>query len=82
MIPISRQNVDVVWQNVVGMAFGIALEHGRTLDEQIADHESRVKLEKEIGRLEKLARAKKRLKRKFELAQKMRILQKEVEAYV
>ncbi len=67
MIPISGQNMDVVWQNVVGMVSGIALEHDRTLDEQIADHDNMMKLEKEIARLEKLARAEKQPKRKFEL---------------
>lgn len=82
VIPISGQNMDVVWQNIVGMVSGIALEHGRTLDEQIADHENKVKLEKEIARLEKLAWAEKQPKRKFELVQRMRILQKEMEAYV
>lgn len=79
VIPISGQNMDAVWQNIVGMVSGIALEHGRTLDEQIAGHDSRVKLEKEIARLEKLARAEKQPKRKFELVQKMRKVQSELE---
>lgn len=76
VIPLSGQNMDVVWQNVVGMVSGIALEHGRTLDEQIAEHDNRVKLVKEIARLEKLARAEKQPKKKFELVQQMRSLQK------
>lgn len=78
VIPISGQNMDVVWQNVVGMVSGIALEHGRTLDEQIADHENKERLEKQIARLEKLARAEKQPKRKFELVQQMRTLQQQI----
>ena len=79
-IPITGQNMDVVWQNVVSQVSGIELAHGKTLDEQIADHDKRAKLEKEIARLEKLARAEKQPKKKFELVQQLRALKQQIGA--
>ena len=50
----------------------INIGKGKTLDEQIAIDESRQKIEKEIDRLEKLARAERQPKKKYELVQRIR----------
>ena len=55
---------------------GITIDQGNTLDEQIAADEYRQKIEKEIAKLEKQARAEKQPKKKFELAQRVRALKK------
>ncbi|MDD5796694.1 MAG: DUF4391 domain-containing protein, partial [Oscillospiraceae bacterium] len=57
-----------------GEVGGFEIEQGNTLDEQIAINEKRQKLEKEITRLEKKARAEKQPKKKFELVQKIKKL--------
>ena len=55
------------------------VESGHTLNEQIALDDKRAKLQKEIDKLEKQARAEKQPKKKFELVQRIRTLQREME---
>lgn len=69
-------DLDAVWENLIVQVGGITIEQGNTLDQQIAADEKREKLLKEIARLEKLARAEKQPKKKFELVQ---IIQKKRE---
>ena len=57
----------------------IHIENDNSLDEQIICDEKRAKLEKEIARLEKLARAEKQPKKKFELVQQIKKLKVEME---
>ena len=64
-------DLDAVWQNVIVQIGGIQIEEGRTLDEQLVIDEKRAKLRKEIDKLEKLARAEKQPKKKFELVQRI-----------
>lgn len=66
---IKGLSMDAVWENVIVQIGGIQIESGNTLDQQIVQDEQRDKLEKEIARLEKLARAEKQPKKKFELVQ-------------
>lgn len=54
------------------------IDQGNTLDEQIAADEHRQKIEKEITKLEKQARAEKQPKKKFELAQQVKKLKDEL----
>ena len=54
-IELKGLNLDSVWENLITQVGGITIQEGNTLDEQIAADEQRVKLEKEIARLEKLA---------------------------
>ena len=70
-------DLDAVWENLIVQVGGITIEQGNTLDQQIAADEKREKLLKEIARLEKLARAEKQPKKKFELAQQINRLKKE-----
>lgn len=76
-IELKGINLDKVWENVVAQVGGINIVDNNTLDEQIQLDESRRKLEKEIAKLEKLARAEKQPRKKFELVQQLRKLQKE-----
>ena len=50
----------------------VEIEQGKSLDEQIAIDERRQKIEKEIDKLEKLARAERQPKKKYELVQRIR----------
>ena len=57
---------------------GVSIADGNTLDEQIAADERRQKIEKEITKLEKQARAEKQPKKKFELVQQIKKLNTEM----
>jgi len=72
-------NLDVVWENIIVQIGGFNIEQGNSLDEQIILNERRKKLQREIDRLEKLARAEKQPKKKFSLAQEVKKLEKELE---
>ena len=71
-LKIEGQTTDAVYENFVRQISGLKQEEGKTLDEQIAVDEKRVKLQKEIEKLEKLARAEKQPKKKFELVQELK----------
>ena len=78
-IELKGLNMDAVWENIIVQIGGIIIDQGNTLDEQIAVDEQKAKLQKEISRLEKLARAEKQPKKKFDLVLKMKELKKELE---
>ncbi len=78
-IELKGLNLDTIWENIVIAVGGIDIEQGKTLDEQIIIDEKRQKLEKEIAKLEKQARAEKQPKKKFELVQRIRGLRNEWE---
>ena len=75
-IELKGLDLDAVWENIIIQIGGITIEQGRTLDEQISIDEQRAKLQKEIDRLEKLARAEKQPKKKFELYQEIIVLKR------
>lgn len=71
--------LDKVWENAIrSLELGVWNEE-LSLDENLAIHERREKLEKEIAKLEKQARAEKQPKKKFELVQRVRALQKQLD---
>lgn len=76
-IKIDGPDMDSIYTNLVRQIGGIE-KNDKTLVEQIADKEYRERLEKEIARLEKLARAEKQPKKKFELVQRIMKLRNEV----
>lgn len=76
-LPMRGLNMDAIWEGVVTEIGGLQIEEGRTLNEQIALDDRREKLQREIARLEKQARAERQPKKKFELVQKMRKLMEE-----
>ena len=70
--------LDKVWENIIrSLELGVWNEE-LSLDENLALHERQAKLEKEIAKLEKQARAEKQPKKKFELVQRVRALQKQL----
>ena len=70
--------LDKVWENAIrSLELGVWNEE-LSLDENLAIHDRRSKLEKEIAKLEKQARAEKQPKKKFELVQRVRALQKQL----
>lgn len=77
-IELRGLNLDTVWENIVIAVGGVSIEQGNTLDEQIVIDEKRQKLEKEIAKLEKQARAEKQPKKKFELVQQVKKLKEQL----
>lgn len=75
-IELQGLNLDKVWENIVIAVGGVNIEEGNTLDQQIETDEKKRKLEREIEKLEKLARAELQPKKKFELVTKINILKK------
>lgn len=75
-LEIKGLDLDSVWENIVVQIGGLTVEQGNTIDEQIRIDEQRNKLQKEIDKLEKLARAEKQPKKKFELVVQIKRLTK------
>lgn len=76
-LPLEGTDLDRAWENAISRIAGVELQHGKTLDEQLSAAAQREKLQKEIAKLEKLARAEKQPKRKFELVQRIKQLKEE-----
>lgn len=77
-IKIEGFDMDKVYENLVRQIGGFENNTDDSLGKQIADKERREKLEMEIAKLEKLARAEKQPKKKFELVKKIYNLRKEI----
>lgn len=77
-IELQGLNLDRVWENIVVAVGTVNIEHGNSLDEQIAVDEKRQKIEMEIVKLEKKARAEKQPKKKYEMVQRMRAYQEQL----
>ncbi len=73
-VNLSGLTLDTVWENLITQIGSIEIQQGNTLDEQIVADEQKLKLEKEIARLEKMARNEKQPKKKFELVQQIKKL--------
>lgn len=71
-IEIKGLNMDTVWENLVKSVESGEWSSELSLDENLFKNEQRQKLQKEIERLEKQARAEKQPKKKFELVQKIK----------
>jgi hypothetical protein len=74
-VELKGLDLDAIWENFITQVGGITIQQGNTLDEQIVADEKRAKLEKEIARLEKPARAEKQPKKKFEIVQQIKELE-------
>lgn len=79
-VSLKGLDLDAVWQSIIVQIGEVQIEHGKTLDEQLAIDEKRVKLQREIGKLEKLARAEKQPKKKFEIVAQENALKRQLEA--
>lgn len=78
-VSLKGLNLDAVWQSIIVQIGDVQIEQGKTLEEQLAIDEKRAKLLKEIDKLEKLARAEKQPKKKFELVQRENELKQRLE---
>lgn len=78
-LPLTGLNMDQAWEHIVAQIAGIDREPGRDLDEQLGQAAQREKLQKEIARLEKQARTERQPKKKFEIVQKIKAKQQEME---
>lgn len=71
-------NLDKVWENIIrSLELGVWNEE-LSLDENIALHTEQEKLKKQIEKLEKQARAEKQPKKKFELVQQIKMLERRI----
>lgn len=78
-IELKGLNLDKVWENLVrSFECGVWNEE-LSLDENLALREQQEKLQKQITKLEKQARAEKQPKKKFELVQKVKKLKSEID---
>lgn len=78
-ISLSGLDLGTVWENIIAEIGGIDLTGGKSLNETIAANERREKLIKQIATLEKKAWLEKQPKKKFELAQQIKLLMSELE---
>ena len=78
-IEIKGLDLDKLWDNIVIQVGNIIIENNNTIDKQMEMDERKDKLLKEIVRLEQKARSEKQPKKKFELVQKKRELEKRYE---
>ena len=77
-VTLNGLNLDSVYVNLITQIGNFEIEEGRVLDEQIASDEQKAKLEREIARLERMARNEKQPKKKFELVSKVKFLNKQL----
>lgn len=77
-IELSGLNFDDVWENIIKKIEGGEWNNDLTLEENIEIKEKQEKLQKEIERLEKLARKEVQPKKKFELVNQKRKLEDEL----
>lgn len=78
VLSLNGLDFDKVWENVIKSIEGGEWKSGISLKENIALKEKKEKLQKEIDKLEKLARKEVQPKRKFELVEQKRKLEEEI----
>ena len=77
-IELKGLDLDTVWENIIVQIGQIHIGVGNTLDEQIELDEKKARLQKEIERLEKTARAEKQPKKKFKIVSEVQRLTKQL----
>ena len=78
ILDIEGLNMDAVWDNFIIQVGGVELEQGNDLSEQIELDDRKVQLAKDIEKLEKQARNEKQPNKKFQLAQQVKALKKQL----
>ena len=81
-IELSGLSLDDVWENIIKKIEGGEWNNDLTLEENIEIKEKQEKLQKEIERLEKLARKEVQPKKKFELVNQKRKLEEEIKRLI
>lgn len=79
IVTLSGLNLDQVWEAIIAQIGKIEVEDGKTLEEQIIIQEEIDKLKKKIVDLEKKIKSEKQPKRKFEMFQEIKKIEKEIE---
>lgn len=80
-LPLTGLDLEGIWKNAIAQIGGIDLSDGKDLDATIIESDRRDKLAKKIEALEKKAMSEKQPRRKWELAEEVRELIKEMEVY-
>lgn len=78
-LKIEGLNMDAVWENLIIQVGGVEVGQGKSLDEQIQIDDQKAKMQKEIEKLEKQARNAKQPNKKFQLAQQVKTLKKQLD---
>lgn len=78
-LKIEGLNMDAVLENLIIQVGGVEVAQGKSLDEQIQIDDQKAKLQKEIEKLEKQARNEKQPNKKFQLAQQVKTLKKQLD---
>lgn len=77
-IKLNGLDLDSIWDNLIANITGIILTKGKALDETIIENEEREKLMKQIAVLEKKAMNERQPRRKWELAEALNKLKKQL----
>ena len=78
-VKLSGLDLDAVWESLVTQVSGIVVATENSLDEQIVIEQEKAKLTKQIEDLEKKARKETQAKKKFEMFQRLKAYQKQLE---
>ena len=78
-LKIEGLNMDAVWEYLIIQVGGVEVGQGKSLDEQIQIDGQKAKMQKEIEKLEKQARNEKQPNKKFQLAQQVKTLKKQLD---
>lgn len=78
-LAISGLSLDKVWEQMVSQISGIVASDEKSLDEQIAIEEQKTQISKKILDLEKKARKEVQSKKKYEMFQRIKEYQKQLE---
>lgn len=78
-IEIKGMNLDAVWDNIIAQIGGLVNDSSLSINEQLALKEKKEKLEKEIAKLERQARAENQPNKKFSLVKKINVMKKQLE---
>ena len=77
-LKLNGLDLDSIWDNLIATIMGISLKKGKVLDESIIENEEKEKLMKQIAVLEKKAMNERQPRRKWELADELNKLKKQL----
>lgn len=77
-LKLNGLDLDSIWDNLIATMMGISLTKGKVLDETIIENEEREKLMKQIAVLEKKTMNERQPRRKWELADELNKLKKQL----
>lgn len=74
---LSGHDLKIVWENIIAKIGCIDITSGKSLDETIIENEFKEKLIKQITKVEKKAMDEKQTRRKWELAEEVRLMKEQ-----